>query len=180
MPLTHTYTRVYYMCIGIKLEVSAILTTKEISQMLGVSEETVRRWIRTKELKAIQEGKSYLVDRNDLNHFVNKKAKEGTATSIGKMALLLPIVGGVVGGASSVSKFIKMINSKGNQSNSELLSELSDKSNAYSQSMDEIDEYIATLKRQKQKLDLQYQMDVLQIEEDIEMYQKVRKDLEQK
>lgn len=63
------------MCIGIKLEVSAILTTKEISQMLGVSEETVRRWIRTKELKAIQEGKSYLVDRNDLNHFVNKKQR---------------------------------------------------------------------------------------------------------
>ncbi|USK60405.1 helix-turn-helix domain-containing protein [Peribacillus asahii] len=159
-----------------------MLTTKEISQILNVSEETVRRWIRNKDLKASQEGKSYLVDKDDLIEFVKEKAKEGTNTSIGKMASLLPIAGAifagpaglVAGGATaSLSKIIKMINSKTESSKTDKsVIDLEEKSIA------EIEDYINALKRQKKKLDLEYQMNILQIEEEILKYQKLKQELE--
>lgn len=165
--------------------VIAILTTKEISQMLSVSEETVRRWIRNNELNAIQEGKSYLVDKDDLIRFVEEKAKSGTSTSIGKMASLLPIAGGLIGGipgliaggstSASISKIFQKINSKASQTEA-VTSDLDH--NAEKQSIEEIAEYIEALKRQKKKLDLQYQMDILDIDEEIAKYQKIKQNLE--
>lgn len=150
--------------------------------MLSVSEETVRRWIRNNELKAIQEGKSYLIDRNDLISFVEEKAKTGTSTSIGKMASFLPIAGGVLGGApgliaggatASISKIIKMINSKKTET------EISTAhSNTEKQTIREVEDYIEELNRQKKKLDLQYQLDMLRIDEEIAKYQKIKQNLE--
>ncbi|MCM3390612.1 helix-turn-helix domain-containing protein [Ureibacillus chungkukjangi] len=152
--------------------------------MLSVSEETVRRWIRNNELKAIQEGKSYLVDRNDLISFVKEKAKAGPSTSIGKIASILPIAGGVIGGVSGlmasgastpISKIIKMINSKVTEKETVTPEQ---HSNTEKQSIEEIEDYIDVLKRQRKKLDLQYQMDLLQIDEEIAKYQKIKQSLE--
>ncbi|RFB12753.1 helix-turn-helix domain-containing protein [Bacillus sp. HNG] len=143
--------------------------------MLNVSEETVRRWIRTQELKAHQEGKSYIVKKDDLIEFVKEKAKEGT-TSIGKMASLLPIAGVIAGGATaSITKMIKMINSKTDVAKSEkaVQNEVVD-----TLSIAEIEESIVALERKKKKLDLEYQMNVLQIEEQIAEYQKLKQMLE--
>lgn len=152
-----------------------MLTTKEISQMLKVSEETVRRWIRNQELNAHQEGKSYIVEKEDLIKFVKEKATEGS-TSIGKMASILPIAGIIAGGATaSITKMIKMINSKAEVTKNE-----KDFQNVFvdTPSVTEIEEYIIGLERQKKKLDLEYQMNVLQIEEQIAEYQKLKKLLE--
>ena len=158
-----------------------MLTTKEISQILSVSEETVRRWIRNKELKASLEGKSYFVDKDDLIDFVKKKAKAGTTTSIGKMATLLPIAGGILGGptgliaggaAASLSKIISMINAKAKTEKDPL------DSNLQKQSIDEISEHIEALKRQRKKLDLEYQMNLLQIDEEIAKYENIKQSLE--
>lgn len=162
-----------------------MLTTKEISKILSVSEETVRRWIRTNDLKAIQEGKSYLVDSNDLTEFVQKKAKEGT-TTIGKIASLLPIVGGDIaapGGIiasgtamvanASISKIIKMINSKGKATEKEIL-----QNNMKKHSLEEIEDYLDALIHQRRKIDLEYQMNLLQIDTEISKYQKIKQKLD--
>lgn len=152
--------------------------------MLSVSEETVRRWIRNNELNAIQEGKSYLVDRDDLIRFVKEKAKAGPTTSIGKMASLLPIAGGLLGGVSGliagsasapIFKIIQKINSKVTETEA-VTTDLHH--NKEKQSIGEIEEYIDILKRQRKKLDLQYQMDLLQIDEEIAKYQKIKQNLE--
>lgn len=153
-----------------------MLTTKEISATLNVSEETVRRWIRNHDLKARQEGKSYLVTRDDLIEFVEKKAAAGTSTSIGKMASLLPIAGVVVGGAAaSISKIIKMIDLN---AKSAVIDKQASQTNIEKQSLEEIEDYINTLKRQKKKLELEYQMNLLQIDEEIEKYQKIKQKIE--
>lgn len=159
-----------------------MLTTKEISQMLNVSEETVRRWIRNKDLKAQQEGKSYIVDKDDLIDFVKKKAEEGTTTSIGKMASILPIAGAILGGpaglvaggaTASISKVIKMINSKTQAENID-----KPRNDSAKQSLEDIEEYIGSLERQKRKLELEHQMKLLEIEEEIIKYQRLKQQLE--
>ena len=49
------------------------LTVKEISQELGVDEQTIRLWIRTKKLRAYQPGgKQYIVKREDLDNFLEE------------------------------------------------------------------------------------------------------------
>lgn len=154
-----------------------MLTTKEISQNLKVSEESVRRWIRNGELKATQEGKSYLVDETDLERFVQEKAKVGS-TSIGKMAAFLPLIG-VVGGpaagliAGATAAITNKINSKAN--NTEISKS---QANVDEQSVLEIENYIEDLERKKKKLDLEYQMKLLQIDEEISHYQKIIRKLE--
>ncbi|MGG3235588.1 helix-turn-helix domain-containing protein [Priestia flexa] len=156
-----------------------MLTTKEISEKLNVSEETVRRWIRTNELKATQEGKSYLVDENDLLRFIEKKSKD-KASSIGKMASVIPIVGGIIGGPTGAivggataltSQIIKKMNSK------EKLNTKSNNENLDKQTLEDIEDYIETLERQKKKLELEYQMNVLQIEEEIAKYHKIKQSI---
>lgn len=52
-----------------------MFTISEICDLLDVSIETVRRWIRSGELKAQKSGKSYLVTRNDLREYLSKKHK---------------------------------------------------------------------------------------------------------
>ncbi|WP_217708441.1 helix-turn-helix domain-containing protein [Metabacillus schmidteae] len=152
-----------------------MLTTKEISQILSVSEETVRRWIRNQELKANQEGKSYYVDSNDLIEFVKEKAKAGTTTSIGKMASFLPIAGLIAGGATaSLSKIISMINAKEKTTQTKIQPM---HKNFEKQSIEQVEECINALNRQKKKLELEYQMNLLEVEEEIEKYQKIKQNL---
>ncbi|MGO1059505.1 helix-turn-helix domain-containing protein [Planococcus sp. FY231025] len=50
-----------------------MFTVSEICNLLDVSIETVRRWIRSGELKAQKNGKSYLVSRKDLREYLSEK-----------------------------------------------------------------------------------------------------------
>ncbi|MBG9450418.1 hypothetical protein ABE67_14050 [Cytobacillus firmus] len=64
------------------------ITVKRASEIAMVSEETVRRWIRNGELEAVKEGKRYVIDRESLQNFIEKK-KNQRGNSISKMALIL-------------------------------------------------------------------------------------------
>jgi excisionase family DNA binding protein len=47
------------------------LTVEQIARELGMSEETVLRWIRKKQLKAYKFGRDYRVKREDYQEFLN-------------------------------------------------------------------------------------------------------------
>jgi excisionase family DNA binding protein len=49
------------------------LTVEQIAKELGLSEETVLRWIRRKELKAYKLGKTYRVQRKDYQAFLDQR-----------------------------------------------------------------------------------------------------------
>lgn len=46
-------------------------TTKQLTEKLHVSPQTIRMYIREKKLKATKIGKHYLVSEMDLNNFFN-------------------------------------------------------------------------------------------------------------
>ncbi len=48
------------------------LTLDEIAEELRVSVETVRRWIRTKQLKALSIGRGYRIRRKDFEDFLRR------------------------------------------------------------------------------------------------------------
>ncbi|WP_144635942.1 helix-turn-helix domain-containing protein [Priestia megaterium] len=148
-----------------------MLTTKQISEMLRVSEETVRRWIRTGELKAEQNGKSYLVEKNDLLKLVQQKSKIST-TSIGKMASIIPIIGeaGVAAGGTMIGKVLKKLNSK--ESIESVVTQNTEKP-----SIHEIEAIIESLIRKKKRLELEHQMRLLEVDEEIAKYHKIKNNL---
>ncbi|HXL36038.1 MAG TPA: helix-turn-helix domain-containing protein [Ktedonobacteraceae bacterium] len=49
------------------------LTLDEIAEELRVSVETVRRWIRTKQLKALSIGRGYRIKRKDYEDFLRRR-----------------------------------------------------------------------------------------------------------
>lgn len=49
------------------------LTLDEIAEELRVSVETVRRWIRTKQLKALSIGRGYRIKRKDYADFLRRR-----------------------------------------------------------------------------------------------------------
>jgi excisionase family DNA binding protein len=49
------------------------LTLDEIAEELRVSVETVRRWIRTKQLKALSIGRGYRIKRKDFEDFLRRR-----------------------------------------------------------------------------------------------------------
>jgi excisionase family DNA binding protein len=164
-------------------------TTKEISELLKVSEETVRRWIRGGELKASLDGKSYVVKGEDLEKFILKKAKT-SGTSISKMlagastvgfvaAAVNPILGagmlGTLGIAALVNKGFK----KSEVAKGESTSTSKSVSETLSQTikLEDIEEYIEALQRKKKKIELEYQMRLLEIEDEIANYQKLKEQL---
>jgi len=48
------------------------LRVQDIVERMNVSEETVRIWIRKKQLPAIRIGRDYFIDPNDFQEFLNK------------------------------------------------------------------------------------------------------------
>ena len=61
----------------------AEFTTPEAARYLGVSEETVRRNIRSRRLRAIRRGTQWFIDRQDLAVFASKyDAKTGKIRSL--------------------------------------------------------------------------------------------------
>lgn len=144
-----------------------MLTTKEISEMLKVSEETVRRWIRSGELKATQEGKSYLVEKTELVKLVQKKAN-ATNSSIGKMASLIPILGGV--GAIAGETILKMLTKKN-------INEL-DNNRKGDLTIKDVNYHLETLRIRRKKIELEFEMKLLEIDEEITIYQKLQHELD--
>lgn len=49
------------------------LTVEQIATELGMSEETVLRWIRRRELKAYKFGRGYRIKREDYQEFLDQK-----------------------------------------------------------------------------------------------------------
>jgi excisionase family DNA binding protein len=49
------------------------LTVERIANELGLSEETVLRWIRKKELKAYRLGKTYRITKEDYQEFLDQR-----------------------------------------------------------------------------------------------------------
>ena len=49
------------------------LRVQDIVQTMGVSEETVRSWIRRKLLPAIRIGRDYFIEPKDFQEFLNKR-----------------------------------------------------------------------------------------------------------
>lgn len=147
-----------------------MLNTKEISEQLGVSEETVRRWIRTGELEATQEGKSYYVDEEVLNSFTQKKIAT-PGNSLSKMNNLINLGAGIMANPKArgiatellnknMGKFLKAATPK--QDKEVTVSDLQD--------------YIAALERKKKKLELEYEIKLLEIEDEIATYKKLIKE----
>jgi excisionase family DNA binding protein len=49
------------------------LTVGQIAKELGLSDETILRWIRSKELKAYRLGKTYRITKEDYQEFLDQR-----------------------------------------------------------------------------------------------------------
>lgn len=132
-----------------------MLTTKQISELLRVSEETVRRWIRTGELHAEQDGKGYLVDELALKRLVDEKSQiPGTA-----MNKILPLIQDMFG--PEAAQFAK---SNLFDPLRQSMEQAPPKPEASNESLvEELDR----LKRKKRRLELEHELKLLEIEEKI-------------
>ena len=52
------------------------LTSEEISEQLGVSSGTVRSWLRQGKILGIKKGRMWLVNKNNIFNFLQKKKKQ--------------------------------------------------------------------------------------------------------
>jgi excisionase family DNA binding protein len=50
------------------------LSVEEVAQILKMDEETVRRWIRNRQLKAYRFGRDLRIRRDDFEKFVKERA----------------------------------------------------------------------------------------------------------
>lgn len=172
-----------------------MLSTKEISEMLRVSEETVRRWIRNGELEATQDGKSYQIDKDWLEEFIQKKSVI-PGTSLAKMQSLIE---GIIGNpktkdaaadffSKSITKFMQ-----GGDMFSDLKPEPEYKAEPKAEpkpepefkaepkpqlkpeptlEKEDIEGQIESLNRLKKKLELEYQIKLLDLEGEIAVYER--------
>jgi len=60
------------------------LTVDEIAEELSVNPETVRTWIRSGELKAMDLGGGYRINRVDLNDFLERRKRPRKRKSRGE------------------------------------------------------------------------------------------------
>ena len=132
-----------------------MLTTKQISELLRVSEETVRRWIRTGELHAEQDGKGYLVDELALKRLVDEKSQiPGTA-----MNKILPLIQDMFG--PEAAQFAKSNLFDPLRLSMEKAPPKPEASN------ESLVEELDRLKRKKRRLELEHELKLLEIEEKI-------------
>ncbi|NTY10712.1 DNA-binding protein [Exiguobacterium sp. JMULE1] len=133
-----------------------MLTTKQISELLRVSEETVRRWIRTGELHAEQDGKGYRVDELALKRLVDEKSQiPGTALN-----KILPIIQDMFGPeAAQFAKSNVFDPLQATMQSSETATPEASKASMEAE--------LARLKRKKRRLELEHELKLLDIEEQI-------------
>lgn len=150
-----------------------MLNTKEISEKLGVSEETVRRWIRTGELEATQEGKSYYVDEEVLQSFTEKKiATPGTSLSkMNNLNNLINFGAGLMGNPKTREIAAELLN----KNKGKFMKSASPKQDQ-ELTVSDFQDYIAALKRKKKKLELEYEIKLLEIDDEIANYEKLIKE----
>lgn len=85
-----SYTRfIRTIRLGERVDAQVEFTTFEVAYRLNVSEETVRRWIRTGQLKADDSSGKYLIRDEDLQQFLRRRG-----TPAGKAMSWLATVGG--------------------------------------------------------------------------------------
>ncbi|WP_114572278.1 helix-turn-helix domain-containing protein [Exiguobacterium flavidum] len=136
-----------------------MLTTKQISDLLRVSEETVRRWIRTGELAAEQDGKSYLVDEEALKRLVSEKSQiPGTALN-----KLVPVLEDLFG--PQAAQFARET----------LFDPLRQMGAAPERTMDAVEGDLARLKREKRRLELEHELKLLELDEKIAKLEQERR-----
>jgi excisionase family DNA binding protein len=64
------------------------LSVSAVALELGLSEPTVRRWVRSKKLPAYKPGRAYWVDETDLAEFVqNSRTSTGRASGSDRLAV---------------------------------------------------------------------------------------------
>jgi excisionase family DNA binding protein len=153
----------------------ATFTTKQISEALGLSEETIRRWIRSGELAAESLGKSYRVQEDQLKEFLTKKGVSYENSNLAKLALVgtatatlsaIPFVGTVLGATAIGATALSFLNRKEKEDGNDISENTS---MALSQLPDQdIDDYIKKLeaeleqiKKIKQAKDLEKQIEKL-------------------
>lgn len=66
-----------------------VFTSKQVAQALNVSEETVRRWIRTEELEAESLGKSYRIADANIRRFLKTRDVSYDLTMFPKLSILI-------------------------------------------------------------------------------------------
>ncbi|WP_102346050.1 helix-turn-helix domain-containing protein [Bacillus sp. Marseille-P3661] len=163
-----------------------MLTTKDISMKLNVSEETVRRWIRSGELKAQQDGKSYIVEELDLEDFVEKKSKE-KGTSLSQKANLLHI-DPLMGSSGFLLEAMKNLpdavfeDPPLTEPKSKEITSLNKILSMYNSSIsllniEDIDFELQRLEIKKQRLELDYKMKILELEKMESNYRKLKEKL---
>ena len=57
----------------INMDEQLLLSIPEVCEVLSVSEQTVRKYIRNSELVAVKLNRCYRVRNEDLNEFINKR-----------------------------------------------------------------------------------------------------------
>jgi excisionase family DNA binding protein len=69
--------KIHYFA-GLKDKMNKILITKEVAEMLRVSEEYVRELIRHRKLKAYKEGRrgGFRITMGEIERYINRKHKE--------------------------------------------------------------------------------------------------------
>jgi len=106
----------YYICEG--SDAMADYNVKQISELLDVDSETVRRWIRTNKLKGTKSSKKagFVVSEAELKRFLNRIPKY-SGVAAGLMVTALPGIGFPIAAGAFVGKiisdlFINSYNSK--------------------------------------------------------------------
>lgn len=146
-----------------------MLSTKEISEMLRVSEETVRRWIRTGELEATQDGKSYQIDQDWLEEFIQKKAGS-PGTSLAKMQSLIEgLIGNQKTKDTAAEFFSRSINKFMQGAGA------ADFFNEGGPEEEDAEAKLESLNRKKKKLELEHQLKMIDLDEEIARYERIIK-----
>lgn len=65
---------------------ASYITVADAAAQLGVSEKTIRGWVRAGKLKALSAGRVLRIDRGELQRFATAAANEGEATDVAAVA----------------------------------------------------------------------------------------------
>jgi excisionase family DNA binding protein len=143
-------------------------TTKQVSEILKVSEETVRRWIRDKKLYAdYKDGKSYRIDQASLKKFINKMEKK-PGNSISKMAALS---NSILGSREDVSKLNEVEREvvANHITNMKWFNQIPEDPNELT--IYYLEYLIQSRKREKEILEFEHRLMLLNIDEEIAKYE---------
>jgi excisionase family DNA binding protein len=132
-------------------EQSREISVKKTSEVLGVNEETVRRWVRSGDLHAEIKGKTYIIDAKDLVDFAKKNPKFTHLVTSGALFKLLGLAG-IFQGIAAGLKFGKK----------------TPPLTADGRNLSKIEQDIRQLETQYKKSKLKFELEALEINEKID------------